>query len=209
MTTPLRIALVDDQTIFREMLAQILVTNLRAHIVGEFSTAAAALASLPTLAPSLLVVDVVLPDGSGLDVVARLKNKLTHTRVLVLTANERVEVVQQASQLGVHGIVMKGVSLAELQTAVDTVGKGGAYYCQTALAMLRQTLHSSAGDELTVREKQIAMMIARGKSSKAIASELQLSVKTVGNHRLQVMKKLGASNAADVTRQAMERGWLA
>jgi DNA-binding NarL/FixJ family response regulator len=205
----MRIALVDDQTIFREMLSKILVTNLRAHIEGEFSTAAAAIANLATLSPSLLVVDVVLPDGSGLDVVARLKNKLSHTRVLVLTANERVEVVQQATQLGVHGIVMKGVSLAELQGAVEIVGKGGSYYCQTSLRLLRQTLHSRAGDRLTVREKQVAMMIARGKSSKAIASELQLSVKTVGNHRLQVMKKLGASNAADVTRQAMERGWLA
>ncbi|MDX2024579.1 MAG: response regulator transcription factor [Deltaproteobacteria bacterium] len=198
----------DDQTIFREMLAQILVTKLGAQIVGEFSTAAAAVAELPALAPALLVVDVVLPDGSGLDVVARLKNKLPHTRVLVLTASERLEVTQQASQLGVHGIVMKGVSLADLQTAVETVARGGAYYCPTSLRLLRLTTHGPAGDELTVREKQVAMMIARGKSSKAIASELQLSVKTVGNHRLHVMKKLGASNAADVTRHAIERGWL-
>lgn len=203
----IRIALVDDQTIFREMVAELL-TDPRHEIVGQFSTGEEALTALPHLAVDLLVLDVVLPDMSGLDVLRRLGAPLRRTQVLLLTGSERPEVVQQAVRLGVDGIVMKGMPLSELREAVRRIGSGGTFFCATSQTLLRQVTQNPVAEDLTPRERQVVQLVAQGLSSKEIAHRLGLSAKTVANHRLSVMAKLGVHNVAGVTRYAIEQGLI-
>lgn len=202
-----RIALVDDQTIFREMVAELLADE-RHEIVGQFSTAQDALAALPDLAVDLLVLDVILPDMSGLDMLRRLGAPLRRTQVLLLTGNERPEVVQQAVRLGVDGIVMKGMPLSELREAVRRIESGGTFFCATSQTLLRQVTQNPVAEELTPRERQVVQLVAQGLSTKEIASRLGLSAKTVANHRMSVMAKLGVHNIAGVTRYAIEQGLI-
>ncbi len=203
----IRIALVDDQTIFREMVAELL-SDPRHEIVGQFSTGEEALSALPNLAVDLLVLDVVLPDMSGLDVLRRLGAPLRRTQVLLLTGSERPEVVQQAVRLGVDGIVMKGMPLSELREAVRRIESGGTFFCATSQTLLRQVAQNPVTEGLTPRERQVVQLVAQGLSSKEIANRLGVSAKTVANHRLSVMAKLGVHNVAGVTRYAIEQGLI-
>lgn len=202
-----RIALVDDQTIFREMVAELL-SDPRHEIVAQFSTGGDALAALPGLGVDLLVLDVVLPDMSGLDMLRRLGAPLRRTQVLLLTGNERPEVVQQAVRLGVDGIVMKGMPLSELREAVRRIESGGTFFCATSQTLLRQVAQNPVSEDLTPRERQIVQLVAQGLSTKEIANRLGLSAKTVANHRMSVMTKLGVHNVAGVTRYAIEQGLI-
>ncbi|MCG5055010.1 MAG: response regulator transcription factor [Myxococcales bacterium] len=202
-----RIALVDDQTIFRELVAELL-TDERHQIVGQFSSGQDALSALPALAVDLLVLDVVLPDMSGLEMLRQLGAPLRRTQVLLLTGSERPEVVQQAVRLGVDGIVMKGMPLSELREAVRRVEAGGTFFCATSQTLLRQVTQNPVSESLTPRERQIVQLVAQGLSSKEIASRLSVSAKTVANHRVSIMAKLGVHNVAGVTRYAIEQGLI-
>jgi DNA-binding NarL/FixJ family response regulator len=198
---------VDDQTIFRELVADLLASSGH-EVVAQPHDVETAARQIPTLHADLLVLDVMLPDGSGLDLLHRLGAPLRRTPVLLLTASERAEVVQEALRLGVDGIVMKGVPLSELRSAIESVMRGQPYFCSASQRLLRPRLQG-ASDRLTPRERQIALMIARGLSSKDIAQRLDVSVKTVINHRVKLMAKLDAHNIADVTRYAIENGLIA
>ena len=203
----IRIALVDDQTIFREMVAELL-TDPRHEIVGQFSTGQEALEAIPDLAVDLIVLDVVLPDMSGLEVLRRLGAPLRRTQVLLLTGSERADVVQQAVRLGVDGIVMKGMPLSELREAIRRIETGGTFFCASSQTLLRQVAQKPVAEALTPRERQVVQLVAQGLSSKEIATRLGLSAKTVANHRLSIMTKLGIHNVAAVTRYAIEHGLI-
>ncbi len=203
----IRIALVDDQTIFREMVAELLA-DPRHDIVGQFGSGQEALSALPSLAVDLLVLDVILPDMSGLDLLRRLGAPLRRTQVLLLTGSERPEVVQQAVRLGVDGIVMKGMPLTELREAVRRVESGGTFFCATSQTLLREVTRNPVAEELTPRERQIVQLVAQGLSSKQIAERLGVSAKTVANHRVSIMTKLNLHNVAGVTRYAIEQGLI-
>ena len=191
-----RIAIVDDMTVFRELVA-------------PASTGEEALRVLGADLPDVLLLDVVLPDMSGLDLLERLGPRARRCRVLLVTVSERPGVVQQALRAGVHGMVTKGTPLREFRVALDTVVAGGNYYCPTTARILRELhVQPALAEDLTGRERQIVQLIARGLSSKEIAHQLGLSVKTVSNHRLHIMAKIGARNAAGVTRYAIDQGWV-
>lgn len=206
-----RIAIVEDQTIFRELLVEMLTADGRYDIVAEASSSVEAIATIGRLPqpPDILLLDVILPDGSGLDLMVRLERKLRRTRVLLVTASERAPVIRQALEQGVHGIIAKSTPLRELRTAIDAVAAGSTYYCPAASAILRQVASSPIASKLTPRERQIVKHVASGLSSKEIAHQLGLSFKTVSNHRLKVMQKTGARNVAALTRYAIEQGIIA
>lgn len=204
----LRVAIVEDQTIFRELLAEMLGGDDRYEVVAQLALGADALALLLDQPPDLLLLDVVLPDMSGLDVLARAAGKLKRTRTLLITASERPAVIQQALQQRVHGIVTKGTPLRELRVAIDEVASGGTYYCPTAARIVREVAGRPVALALTTREREIVGLVAAGLSSKEIASRLGLSVKTVSNHRLRAMERIGVRNAAELTHYAIEQGLI-
>lgn len=207
---PTRVVVVDDQTVFREMLVEILSADPRFEVVGQLGTAREAIDALPRLMPDLLVLDAVLPDLPGLDVLsALLPKQRRRLAVLLVTAQEKPALVKQALERGVQGVVMKGTPLRDLKEALTRVSAGGTYFCPTSSELLRKSaLDGKQSTPLTARERQVLQLVAQGLSSKEIASELALSEKTVANHRMHIRDKLELRDVASFTRYAIEQGWI-
>lgn len=207
---PTRVVVVDDQTVFREMLVEILAADPRYEIVGQFGNARDAIAALPQLMPDLLVLDAVLPDLPGLEVLEAIRPKQRRgTSVLLVTAQEKPALVRQALSQGVQGVVMKGTPLRDLKEALTRVSSGGTYFCPTSSALLRRSaMEPAQGSRLSARERQVLQWVARGLSSKEIATELGISEKTVANHRMHIRDKLDLRDVASFTRYAIEQGLI-
>jgi DNA-binding NarL/FixJ family response regulator len=210
-TAEVELVLVDDQTIFREMLSEVVMARARGRyaIVAEFQTGAAALAKIPALAPHVVILDLILPDMNGLDVLMSLKRARRSPRILVVTACEQPPAIREALDAGAHGIVTKGAPLRELITAIDRVASNGTFFCAASSELLRKgaTSHGDRKD-LTKRERLVLQRVAKGATSKEIASELGLSEKTVHNHRHNIKRKLGIGELAGLIRFAAARGLI-
>jgi DNA-binding NarL/FixJ family response regulator len=125
----------------------------------------------------------------------------------MVTAHERPALVQDAVRLGARGFVTKGTPLRELREGIRRVAEHGTYFCSVTSAILAKNLKSPPPEaELSPRQRQIVQLVARGLSSKEIAGELSISVKTVANHRLQIRERLELHDIASITRYAIERG---
>ncbi|MBK8480543.1 MAG: response regulator transcription factor [Proteobacteria bacterium] len=177
-------------------------------MVGTCGTGREALAALAPGRATLAIVDLVLPDVSGLELVRRLLSTLPALRILVVTAQERPAVVLEVFHAGVHGIVTKSTPLSELKEAARRVVAGRVYYCATTSSMLRMHSRKPPPEPLSPREQQIVRLVALGRSSKEIAAALSISPKTVANHRLRIGRKLQLGDIAGLTRYAMGRGWI-
>jgi DNA-binding NarL/FixJ family response regulator len=203
----LGVVIVEDQTIFRELLAEVLSAEGGYRILGQFSEGTAAIEACNTLKPDLVILDAMLPDLNGLDVLARLLAQRPGTAVVMVTAHERPALVQDAVRLGAKGFVTKGTPLRELREGIRRVAERGTYFCSVTSAILADNLKSPPSEaELSPRQRQIVQLVARGLSSKEIADELSISVKTVANHRLQIRERLKLHDIASNTRYAIERG---
>lgn len=205
---PVGVVLVEDQTIFRELLAEVLSAEGGYSILGQFSEGLPAIEACSSkLAPDLVILDAVLPDLNGLDVLAKLLALRPGISVMMVTAHERPALVQDAVRLGARGFVTKGTPLRELREGIRRVAERGTYFCSVTSAILAQNLKSPPSEaELSPRQRQIVQLVARGLSSKEIADELSISVKTVANHRLQIRERLELHDIASITRYAIERG---
>jgi DNA-binding NarL/FixJ family response regulator len=202
------VVLVEDQTIFRELLAEVLTAEGGYTILGQFREGLTAIEACSSrLAPDLVILDAVLPDLNGLDVLAKLLALRPGLSVMMVTAHERPPLVQDAVRLGARGFVTKGTPLRELREGIRRVAERGTYFCSVTSAILAQNLKSPPSEaELSPRQRQIVQLVARGLSSKEIADELSISVKTVANHRLQIRERLELHDIASITRYAIERG---
>jgi DNA-binding NarL/FixJ family response regulator len=205
--TSTRVALVvEDQTTLRELLSELLEGTLKLHVVAA-STGAEARAVLARGAVDLLLTDLVLPDDHGLELLRLAKSLPRPPRAVVLTAHARPQVVRDASELGAHAVVTKGAPLRELREAIERVLAGGVYYCTETMSLLRESmLAPERTEQLTERQREIVRAVARGQSTKEIASELGLSEKTVANHRTRIMERLGVHDVAALTRYAVAQG---
>jgi DNA-binding NarL/FixJ family response regulator len=202
----LGVVIVEDQTIFRELLAEVLSAEGGYSILGQFSEGTPAIEAIDALAPALVILDAVLPDLNGLDVLVRLLAARPTLSVLMVTAYERPALVQDAVRLGARGFVTKGTPLRELREGVRRVAGGGTFFCSVTSAILASNVASPPEAELSRRQREIVQLVARGLSSKQIAEELSISVKTVSNHRLQIRARLELYDIASITRYAIERG---
>ncbi len=205
----LRVVVIDDQTIFREMLAEIVASRPGYRVVGQFHTGREGVEDAVRLHPDLVVLDVMLPDMNGIDVLRALVRQRSSLNVLMMTAYEKPTVVQDALRAGAKGIVMKGTPLRELKEAIDRVSRGGTFFCPASSELLRRTVERPIQEvELSPREREILQLVASGLSTKEIARKLDLSAKTVANHRLHIRNKLDLHDVASVTRYAIDRGLI-
>jgi DNA-binding NarL/FixJ family response regulator len=195
---------VEDQTTLRELL-EALLSEREAFTVETAADGQSALAALERRAFDLVLLDLVLPDMHGFELLSRLAK--SPARVLVLTALARPAVVKEALERGAHGVVTKGAPLRELREAIDRISSGGVYYSSESSALLREAACTPSRDEqLTERQREILRDVARGLSSKEIAARLSISEKTVSNHRTRIMERLGVHDVAGLTRYAVSLG---
>jgi DNA-binding NarL/FixJ family response regulator len=207
-----RIVIIEDHTAIREMLAEILRVDPAYKIVGESGEGQAACQLCLDLKPDLIVLDARLPGLSGADILRRISKQLKGTRVLVFSAYESPALVREMLEAGAHGFVEKTAGLTEFKKGLGTIAQGGTYFGPGVAALLRTVVannSSTSGIEtLTDREREILKLVAESHSTKEIAQKLGISVKTVDNHRTNLMRKLDLHDVASLTRYSLEIGLI-
>ena len=206
---PASIVLIEDHTLVRHLLATVLKEDPALTLAGGFSTVAEGIKACLELEPALVIIDWMLPDGKGIDVVHALSPKLAKTRFLFLSSLEKEHIVREAIEAGVHGFVMKRASYDTLLEAIRTVLAGKSYYCTVSSRLLVEALRTAAdasANALTPRERDIVRGIARGESIKAIADRFGLSPKTVNNQYSSLKDKLGIYDTVGLVRYAIRLG---
>jgi DNA-binding NarL/FixJ family response regulator len=207
-----RLVIVEDQTAIREMLVEILRLDSNYQLVGESGDGQQALNLCLELKPDLLVLDAKLPGLNGVDILRRLVKKHPGVRVLVFSGHENPVLVREMLEAGAHGFVEKTAGLMEFKQGLVTVANGGNYFGPAVAALLRNVVAnpaaSNASDFLTDREREILQLVAESHSTKEIAVKLGISIKTVDNHRTNLMRKLNLHDVASLTRYALEIGLI-
>lgn len=205
-----RLVIIEDQTAIREMLVEILSLDKNYELVGESGDGQGALALCLSVRPDLLVLDAKLPGLNGVDLLRRLLKQLPKIRVLVFSGHENPIVVREMLEAGALGFVEKTAGLLEFKRGLETVAAGGNYFGPGVAALLRDVVSnpssSNTADFLTNREREVLQLVAESHSTKEIASKLGLSVKTVDNHRTNLMRKLNLHDVASLTRYALDVG---
>jgi DNA-binding NarL/FixJ family response regulator len=194
-----RILLVDDHPLVRDGLRARLEAVAHFEVVAEAGSAAEAMQRAADA--DLVLMDINMRGGSGIEATAQLVARHPDIAVLILSMHDKLEYVAQAMQAGARGYVLKDAPGKDIVLAIETVMSGGIYY-SAALArqLARPALHDN---QLTVREQQVLRHIANGQSNKQIARELDLSVRTVETHRLNIKRKLGIEGQAELIRFAV------
>jgi len=210
-TETLRILIVDDHAIVREGLKQILVDAATEFEVGEASTGQECLQRLRAESWNALVLDISLPDRSGLDLLKQIRNYYPDLPLLVLTMHAEEQYALRVLRAGAAGFLTKESAPEQMVTAVTRVASGGRYVSPKLaellafdLAHLNEEPHQSLSD----REFEVLCMIASGERIKDIAEKLCLSVKTVSSHRARILSKMRMKSNADLIRYMLEHDML-
>jgi DNA-binding NarL/FixJ family response regulator len=204
--THLRIGVVDDHAFMRDMIARALArANAHYEIVAAVGTAAEAVATCSRLKPHLLVLDINLPDRTGVAAVPDIRRASPRTRILLCTAFPKEDWFAEATNSGADGFVEKTNTWDDFMTAVDRVSRGERYFCASGRLPEKGEEHQQSAI-LSRREREILQMIADALTTKEIATKLSISVSTVETHRASLMTKTGARNVAGLVRFAVRAG---
>ena len=208
MTIPpyVHILLVDDHQLVRDGLRSRLESIPHFSVVGEAGNADEALHHAASQTIDLVLMDINLSGMSGIELTSRFHALHPEIAVLMLSMHDKAEYVMQSIQAGARGYVLKDAPALDIVTAIDTVMSGGIYYSAGLSKQLSRPMAPAM--LLTPRERDVLQRIATGKSNKHIARELDLSVRTVETHRLNIKRKLGIEGQADLIRFALEQTTL-
>jgi DNA-binding NarL/FixJ family response regulator len=200
-----RVAVVDDHAFMRDLIARELTRSDKPYeVVAAVGTAAEAISICRRLKPDLLVLDIKLPDQTGVAAVPHIRRASPATRILLCTAFPTEDWISEADRCGADGFVEKTNTWDDFLLAVDRVSRGQRYFCSGGAPRLENG--GKPGLELTPREREILKLIADGMTTKEIAARLFISIPTVETHRANLMAKTGVRNVAGLVRFAMNAG---
>lgn len=206
----INVALIDDHVVVRSGFAQVLGLEQDIQIVGQYASAANAWSSLLKMNIDVAVMDIAMPDESGLSLLTRLRQQRPDFRAIILSIYDTTAFVQSALDAGAGGYLTKRCGPEELVQAVRTVHAGGRYLCSDALLALRQSQQTpKALQSLTPREREVFDLLVNGLSVKAIAEQLELSHKTVHVHRANILGKLQCDTTIELVHFAIQHSLLA
>jgi two-component system response regulator NreC len=210
----IRLLLVDDHAVIRTGLRMLLETEKDVEIIGEAGTAREALDAVKSLKPSVVLMDIGLPDMSGIEATRAIRRDAPQTAVVALTIHEDEEYFFKMLDAGALGYVPKRAAPDELLTAIRAAAKGEVYLFPSLAKLLVKDylsqVHANEGDSsldgLTDRESEVLRFLAEGKSNDEIAETLVISPKTVSRHRENLMRKLNLHSRAELVRYAIRKG---
>lgn len=207
---PIRVLVADDHMIVRTGIRHVLEGQAEFEVVGEAASGEEALELTPRLKPDVVLLDISMPGPSGLQVTERLRATSPGTRVLILSMYDNAEYVLESVRAGAHGYLLKDTAATELRDAVRTVCRGDSYFSPPVATRLTAAVRGeeahSGLEQLTGRERDVLLGIARGQTNKEIAGELGISHRTVETHRESLMRKLKLRSVAELTRFALSAG---
>ncbi len=197
------IVIADDHHVVAEGIARLIEESKAARVVGIAGTISETAQLLEQKRPDLLLLDVAMPDGDGIDAIERFAAICPSMRIVVLTIYAEPSVVQRAAANGANGYLLKNIKSEEFIHALTTVAQGGTYICKEAemLTMLKK----EEAPSLTMRERQVLKLIVEGHTMKEIANILCLGFETIHTYTKYLRKKLGVKNTASLVRKAIEQ----
>ena len=208
----IRVLIVDDHAVVRAGLRLLLEAQDDIEVVGEAANAREAVFEARSTKPDVILMDVVMPGDSGIDVTPQVLHEEPNAKVLVLSMQDDPSYVRQAFEAGAAGYVLKEAADAEVVAAVRQVAQGGNYVNPTLGARLvaaeSQARKRAEEDPLSDREREVLRLLALGHTNQEIAKMLYISVRTAETHRAHIMQKLGFHSRADLVRHALAQGLL-
>ena len=212
------VLIVDDHTLFREGLKSIIASSRQYEVVGEAGTGQEAIDLVRQLSPDLILLDVSLPDGSGLELIGDLTRCCKKSRILIVSMHAKIDYIVKAFQAGAIGYLAKGSAAEKLLQGMEHVLRGD-YFMDTSvsqqvvkklvgLAPKEALTTGSNYDALTAREQEVMVLLAEGLSVSQAAEKLFISPKTIENHRSNIMRKLGIHKTIDLVRTAARLGLI-
>ena len=215
MAAPLRILVADDHAILRQGLKLLIESQPDMQVVAEAADGKVALELAVAVKPDIVVMDISMPHMNGLTATRSLKQQQPNITVVALTRHEDDTYLQELLRAGASAYVLKQSAPTDLLKAIRAVAAGGIYLdpamtSRVADGLLSGTTHvaTKTGAKLTERESEVLRLVAVGHSNIEIASQLDISVKTVEVHKANAMRKLGLTGRVDVIRYGVLQGWL-
>jgi DNA-binding NarL/FixJ family response regulator len=216
--TTKKIVIIDDHPLFREGLKSIIARDQEFVVVGEAGDARRGLEEVKRQTPDLVIVDISLPDKSGIEVARSIRNRFPGTRILIVSMHSKIDYIVEAFQAGATGYIVKESASDRLILGLETV-LSGEYFLDSSIShavvekLLKEPLRESRVEDadygsLTPREQEVMRLLAEGFTVREIADKLYISPKTVENHRSNLMRKLGLHNAIELVRYAARLGLI-
>jgi DNA-binding NarL/FixJ family response regulator len=208
----IRVLLAEDHELVRAGIRSLLEKMPGVRVVGEASNGREALEFVRSKLPTLVLMDIAMPVLSGLEALPRIIKNFPGVKVVMLSAFGTEEYVSRAFRSGASGYMLKYAATVELELAIKSVAQGKTYLSPSiSRAIINRCLEGDDGDlgpfeQLTSRQREILQMIAEGENTKEIASTLDVSVKTVEAHRLQLMARLNIHDVPGLVRYAIRTG---
>jgi two-component system response regulator NreC len=209
----IRILLADDHTLFRQGVRTLLASETDMEVVGEAADGSAAAERAAELKPDVVLLDIGMPGPSSFETTRQIKRNRPETKVLFLTMYDDEDYLLEGMEVGANGYVLKDSPALQLVAAVRDVYRGGSYLSPRMLSQLVNDFRTRVKTNdrtprfasLTPREKEVLKMLAEGNSVKEVATQLNLSVKTVEAHKFNLMRKLDIHNKAHLVQYAIQK----
>jgi DNA-binding NarL/FixJ family response regulator len=207
-----RVLLADDHSLVRAGIRSLLEKISGIEVVGEASNGREALELIKTQLPDLVLMDIAMRDLGGLEALPRITKNFPSVKVVILSAHANEEYVIRALRSGAAGYLLKDAATMELELAISAVAQGRTYLSpsisRTVIDSYLERVGSASSpiEQLTARQREILQLIAEGKNTKEIAGLLEISVKTVEAHRLQLMARLDIHDVPGLVRYAIRSG---
>lgn len=213
MSETIKILIVEDHKLITQAWKMILEQQENYTVIGETDNAKDAFEMCLGYRPDIVLMDINLKDSNGIDATAMITNSLPKTKIIGLSLHSDVSIVKRLISEGAKGYLSKNVDRKEMIEAIDKVYLGEIYIASEIKdryfnSLMHVTPNSTARKELTSKEIEIIKLISSGKTSKEIGEQLFISPRTVDTHRHNILKKLEIPNAAQLSRWAIEKGYV-
>lgn len=217
MTNKIKLLIVDDHAVVRKGIQNLLEEEPNIEIIGEASDGIEAIEKVKTLKPTIVLLDLTMPQMSGFEVAKIISDKYPSTKSLIFSMHNNPEYMVTSVENGAMGYLLKDTSKEEILKALESVSAGNKYFPPTVSAMIIDGLlaqrkqktapklkNTSLFSKISKKEREILKYITEGMSSQEIAEKLSLSVRTVSNHRANILRKTDVKNTAELVRLAVE-----